>query len=76
MDRASQALVQGLPSDVRRTYSALAEHGDVPRSTVWYRDHGRPSKEEKAQRQQYLTPSEEKALVKFLLRMAALGSPV
>ena len=76
MDRASQALVQGLPSDVRRTYSALAEHGDVPRSTVWYRDHGRPSKEEKAQRQQYLTPSEEKALEKYLTVMADLGNPV
>jgi hypothetical protein len=34
------------------------------------------SKEEKAQRQQYLTPLEEKALVKYLLRMSSNGYPV
>ena len=32
--------------------------------------------EEKAQRQQYLTPEEEKALVAFLLLMSDLGQPV
>jgi hypothetical protein len=42
----------------------------------WYRAHGRPSKEEKAKRQQYLTPSEEKALVEYLLRMSNNGFPV
>jgi len=51
--------------------AALAERGDVPHSTVWCRAHGRSSKEEKAQ-----PPSEEKALVKFLLRMSDLGYPV
>jgi len=75
-NQASQALTQGLPLDVRGTYSALAERGNIPHSTVWYHNHGRPSKEEKAQRQQYLTPSEEKALIKFLLQIAALKSPV
>jgi hypothetical protein len=43
---------------------------------MWYRDYRRPLKEAKAQHQQYLTPLEEKALVKYLLRIAALGSPV
>ena len=38
--------------------------------------HGRRSKEQTAQSQQYLTPSEEKALMKFLLQMSNLGSPV
>jgi DDE superfamily endonuclease len=38
--------------------------------------HGRPSKEEKDKRQQYLTPSEEKALVEYLLRMSRNGFPV
>lgn len=37
---------------------------------------GRRSKEQKAQNQQYLTPSEEKALLEFLLQMSDLGSPV
>ncbi|KAF2815137.1 uncharacterized protein BDZ99DRAFT_459079 [Mytilinidion resinicola] len=35
-----------------------------------------PQRKTKAESQQYLTPSEEKALVIFLLRMAALGFPV
>ena len=74
MDRASQVLAQGLPPDVPRTYAALAERGDVPLSTIHNRAHGRSSKEEKAQRQQYLTPSEEKALITFLLRMSDLGN--
>lgn len=76
MDRASQVLAQGLCFNERRTYAALAERGEVPLTTVWHRAHGRPSKEDKAQRQQYLTPSEEKALVNFLLRRADLGCPV
>jgi hypothetical protein len=76
MDRASQVLAQGLPPDVPRTWAALSEWGDVPLTTLYYRAHGRPSKEEKAQRQQYLTIEEEKALVSFLLLMSDLGQPV
>ena len=40
---------------------------DVPLTTMYRRDHGRRSKEEKTQDQQYLTPSEEKALEKYSL---------
>ena len=76
MDRASQVLAQGLPPDVLRTWAALSEWGDVPLTTLYYRAHGRPSKKEKAQRQQYLTIEEEKALVSFLLLMSDLGQPV
>ena len=76
MDRGSQVLAQGLPPDVPRTWAALLERGDVPLYTLYYRVHGRPSIEEKAQRQQYLTPEEEKALVAFLLLMSDLGQPV
>ena len=76
MDRASQVLAQGLPVDVPRTYATLAERGDVPLSTLYHRDHGRRSKEEQAQSQQYLTREEEKAIVKFLLLMSNLGQPV
>jgi hypothetical protein len=76
MDRASQVLAQGLPPDVPRTWAALSERGDVPLHTLYYRAHGRPSIDEKAQRQQYLTLQEEKALVTFLLLMSDLGQPV
>jgi hypothetical protein len=76
MDKASQALAQGLPSDLPRTYAALADHSDVPLSTLYHRAHGRPSKEQKAKRQQYLTPCEEQTLVTFLLQTSNLGSPV
>ena len=59
-----------------QTYATLSEEGNCPRTTLWYRAHGRPSKEEKAKRQQYLTPSEERALVGYLLRMSRNGFPV
>src|SRR5579871_2734109 len=76
MDRASQALAQGIPPGVRHTYRALAEHHGVARSTLHSRAHGQRSKERKAQSQQYLTPCEEKAVVNFLLQMAEFGQPV
>ena len=76
MDKASQVLGRGLLSDVIRTYATLAERGDVPLSTLHHHAHGRRSKEDKAQSQQYLTPFEEKALIKFLLQMSNLGSPI
>jgi hypothetical protein len=76
MDRASQALAEGLLPDVPKTYAALAEYSDVPLSTLHHRARGRCSKEQKAASQQYLTPQEEQALVKFLLQMSDLGSPV
>jgi hypothetical protein len=58
--------------------TALAECSNVPVShtTAWYRDKGRPSRLTKAQSQQYLTPSEEKASVQHILRTAALGFPL
>jgi hypothetical protein len=54
----------------------LARHGDVAYATLWHRAHGRPSKEDKARGQQYLTPVEEKALDQYLIRMADLGYPI
>jgi hypothetical protein len=76
MDRASQALAEAFTVDERRSYRAVAETSNVPRSTLHRRKHGGMSKETKAQRQQYLTPEEEKALVAFLLLMSSLGQPV
>jgi hypothetical protein len=76
MDRASQVLAQPLPPNMPRTYAVLSERGNVPVSTLCHRKHGRRSKEELAQSRQYLTPEEEKALVKFVLLMSSLGHPV
>ncbi|KAF2647885.1 DDE-domain-containing protein, partial [Lophiostoma macrostomum CBS 122681] len=75
MDRASQVLAQRLFVDEPRTYAALSEISNVPISTLNHRDRGRRSREELAQRQQYLTLEEEKALVKFLLLMSNLRHP-
>ena len=58
------------------TYFARSKRSGVPLTTLYYRNLGRRSKEEKAQGQQYLTPSEEKALEKYLKLMADLGNPV
>ena|SRR5437763_10543400 len=76
MDPASVALSNGLNPTRPQTYAALSEDCEVPRTTLWYRAHGRPPKEEKDKRQQYLTPSEEKALIEYLLRMSRNGFPV
>ena len=45
-------------------------------STAWHRDHGRPSRNDKAISQQYLTPQEEKALVDYVLRAYRNGYPL
>jgi hypothetical protein len=60
------------PTD-RITYSALSELASVPVSTLRNRAHERQSKREKAVKQQYLTPQEEKALVNHTLRMSRNG---
>ena len=49
---------------------------ELPPSTRWHRDHGRQSIEAKAASQQNLTASEEKALVKYVLRMWRIGYPL
>jgi DDE superfamily endonuclease len=76
MDPASIILSEGLDPTKPKTYAALSEGGNVPRTTLWYRAHGRPSIEEKAKSQQYLTPQEEKTLVEYLKRMYKIGSPI
>ncbi len=76
MDRACQVLAQGVPPSVPNSYRALADHGNVPRSTLHHRARGRRSIEEKAQSQQYLTPWEEDVVVKFLLQISDLGQPI
>jgi hypothetical protein len=51
MDRAIQVLAQGVPPSVPKSYRALADHSNVPRSTLHHRARGRRSVEEKAQSQ-------------------------
>lgn len=75
MNRASKVLAQA-PLDVPTTWAALSDESGVPLSTLFYRAHGRPSREDKARLQLYLTVEEEKALFAFLLLMASLGQPV
>ncbi|KAK6411581.1 hypothetical protein LTR95_018070 [Oleoguttula sp. CCFEE 5521] len=76
MDIASRVLAQGVPPIVPRYYRAPADHSGVPRFTLHSRAHGRQSIEAKGQSQQYLTPSEEKAMVEFVLQMSPLGHPL
>ncbi|KAI4219141.1 MAG: hypothetical protein L6R36_008537 [Xanthoria steineri] len=76
MDKASQVLARGVPPGLPQSYRALADHGGVPRSTVHARAHDRQSMQKKAERQQYLTPSEDKALVDYFLHIANMGYPV
>jgi hypothetical protein len=76
IDRASKALVEPSLLGEPRTYNAISKRSGVPLTTLYYRDHGRRSNEEKAQGQQYLTPLEEKALEKYLKLMADLGNPM
>ena len=47
----------------------------VPPSTQWHRTHGRPTRKDKAVKQQYLTPQEEKALEAEGLRWDRNGHP-
>jgi hypothetical protein len=75
-DRASEALTEASLPGEPRTYDAISKRSKVPLSTLHHRAHGRRSKEQKAQSQQYLTPSEEKALEKFLKLISDLGNPV
>jgi hypothetical protein len=76
MDRASQALAEVFSEGEPAPYRAVSEKSSVPRSTLHRRKHGGASIEVKAQSQQYLTPDEEKAMVKFLLLMSSFGHPV
>jgi hypothetical protein len=77
MDPASEVLARTASIDVPANWTALAETQEViPYHTDYYRKRGRPSMKEKAQGQQYLTPPEEKALVAFILRMSAVGTPI
>lgn len=48
----------------------------LPASTEWHREHGRRARREKAAKEQYLTPNEEKGLSTYVLRMSQNGYPL
>ena len=75
-DRASKALAEASLPGEPRTYDATSKRSRVPLATLYHRAHGRPSREEKAKSQQYLTPPEENAFEKYLKLMADLRNPV
>jgi hypothetical protein len=76
MDKASRALAEGLPPNLPLSWRALADYHGVAHSTDYHRSKGRRALKRKGQDQQYLTPWEEDALVKFVLQMARTGFPM
>jgi hypothetical protein len=59
--------------DQPMTYAALSEHTRIPPATLWHRKHGRASRRDAAAQRQYLTPSEEKGLVDYILATKKRG---
>jgi len=75
-DRASQVPVESVPPGIPKSFHALADHGDVPRTTLQHCARGRRSIEEKAQSQHYLYLWQENGLVKCLVHQDALGCSI
>jgi len=75
-DPATTVLTNLCDPTTHITYAALSELSNVPTSTLCDRAHGRQSRSEKAAKQQYLTPQEEKALVNYALRISRNGYPL
>ncbi|KAG4420609.1 hypothetical protein IFR04_006316 [Cadophora malorum] len=75
-DRAIVVLAECFLPGESRTYNTRSKRIGVPLSTLHRRAQGRRSKEQKAQSQQYLAPSKEKALEKYLAGISDLGNPV
>lgn len=76
MDAATAALLESHDSTKSKSYAVMAASNNVPQSTLWHRAHGRRLRRREAEGQQYLTPSEEKALLSHLLRMSNNGFPI
>jgi len=76
MDQATAVLSEFSDSTKSKTYAAMSALSNIHVSTLWHRAHRRRSRREKAEGQQYLTPSEEKALVHYLLRISNNGFPI
>ena len=61
---------------LNRNLNSPTDLSNLPPTTRWYRRHGRPSRKDKAAKQQYLCPQEEKALAEYVLRMANASNPL
>jgi hypothetical protein len=72
-DPPSTALAAWRNSTENKIYAAWAKLYDVLVFTFWHRVHGRLLRSDTAVNRQYLTPSEEKALKGYVLRMAERG---
>jgi hypothetical protein len=59
---AATAALDRFGHSPENTYTALSELTGVPASTLWHRDHGCDSIQQRAAKQQRLNPQEEKAL--------------
>ena len=59
----AKVVLERIGHSPENTYAALCELSGVPESTLWHRDHGRDSIQQRAAKQQRLSPQEEKALV-------------
>jgi hypothetical protein len=76
-NRAGKDLTEAVPAPGEpQTYDTRSKCKGVPLSTLYHREHGRPSRKTKAEGQQYLTVPEEKALETFLKLMSDFGYPV
>jgi hypothetical protein len=69
----ARAILDRFGHSKSNTYAALSGLSGVLKTTLWYRDYGRPSIQQRGAEQQYLTPQEEKALVNYVLRMSKNG---
>lgn len=58
------------------SFGELSSLSNVPKSTIFYRAKGRPSIQQKAISQQYLTPPEEQALANYFIRISNRGFPL
>jgi hypothetical protein len=75
-----QQQLSALHYSVLETHFAPGTHvvdqaNTIPVSTRWHRVHGRQTRRQQAERQQLLTPQQEKALVDHLLRLHKNGHP-
>ena len=75
-DCASKTLAEAFLLGEPQTYDVRSKRSRVSLSTLYHCEHGRCLKEQKAESQQYLTASEEKALETFLKLISDFRNPV
>jgi hypothetical protein len=75
MDPAEIVLAWMRNSPDSKTYAEWSKLTEVPLSTLWHHQQGRQSRKDTAAKRQYLTPSEEKTLVDYMLHAAEHSHP-